>query len=200
MPVTFARPESKYRIAIVVGLARLVLPLRRDLIVSECSIRRECERPFGTAPISNLDASLVDVLVLAVARRDVDDRSGSEQLHPRWRIGTQDRLEVDLLSEPIDSAIGEHRSSKNRLRLAEIQAVTEVVRSNALMPIATEVCRVAVLFGDDDEFEVPELGSRTARRNHRSVAAGCFFPSHGVRAIDERVRARQAPARRCRVE
>src|SRR5262245_9818844 len=31
--------ESEVRIAIVVGLVRLVLPLRRDLIVSECTIR-----------------------------------------------------------------------------------------------------------------------------------------------------------------
>src|SRR5262249_11960394 len=141
---------------------------------------------FGTAPISNLHGSFVDFLVLAVARRDVDERSRSQKLHAGWCVRAKNGLEVDFLAESIYAAIAEHRSPKNRFRLAKVETVPEVVRPDAFMPVASEVRRVAVLFGDDNEFEFPEFRARTAGRHHRAIGAGCRLPSNGVGAIDER--------------
>src|SRR6185369_8454803 len=104
-------PEIVEGIAIVVGFARLVLPSRRDPIVSERTIRRQFERPFGTAPISNLHGSLVDFLVLAVARRDFHDGASRQQLHACWGVSAKNCLQMNFFTKPVYAAIREHRSA-----------------------------------------------------------------------------------------
>jgi hypothetical protein len=79
-----------------------------------------------------------------------------------------------------------HRAAQNRIGFAKIQAIAEIVRADPLVPIASKVRRVAVLFGGDNEFEIPELGARAARRDRGAIGAGRRFPANRVLAIDER--------------
>src|SRR5204863_2689276 len=66
----------------------------------------------------------------------------------------------------------------NRRLLIQIESVPEVPRLDAFVPVAAEVCDVAVFLSDDDEFQLVHFAGITRRawRNRHAVGPGNAAP------------------------
>ena len=96
---------------------------------------------------------------------------------PVGGVVAEDRLEVDLLAEAVDAAIGEHRAAQQRVLLGGVVADAELPRLDALGPVRADVGDVAVLLGRHEERElrlVPALraAQRQRRRDRDAVGVG----------------------------
>ena len=93
---------------------------------------------------------------------------GGQEPDALRRVVAEDRLEVHLLAEPVDAAIGEDRAAQQRLRLVEVERDAELPRQDAFVPVAADVGDVAVLLRRDDERELPPVARRRAARRLRA--------------------------------
>ena len=155
-----------------------------DLIVSECTIRRECERPFGTAQSPTLTLRL-SISLFGCRGCGVDDHAGAK-LHISLAYQNGEWSSVDLL-EPIDSAI----RTPILGRIGMIQFMPEV-HANALVPIAARYADAA--FSATTMNRSPESGARGCPA--QSALRRLSLPIYG----GERSIARRAPGPVCGVE
>src|SRR6185436_7043917 len=112
---------------------------------SERGLRRQRERPLRAAPLPQRQGPAVALVALAVLQGQLDLRPRAQQHDTAGRVAAQDRLEMDLFPEAVDAAVAEHGPAQERPGLGQVEARTERPGLDALVPVAADVGRVAVL-------------------------------------------------------
>ena len=158
-------------------------------IVAERALRRHGERPLGRTPRVDLDDAVVDDLVAGVGDADRDLGPLGQQLDAVGGVATQQRLDVYLLAELVDAAVGEDGSAQQRLCFVEVEFHAVVPRQHAFVPVAADVGDVAVLLGHDDEGEglpVVRIAQPRLRRDDGTVVASGARPRRTAVGTDDR--------------
>ncbi len=128
-----------------VGGAALALHGDGDGVAPEGPALRDLDRPVGGGPVVEGHRSLVHLAVVAVLEDDLGLRPGGEEGHSFGRVTPEDGLEVDLLAQLVDPAVGEDAAPEEGLGLLEVEGDTEVPAPHALVPVAHHVGRVRAL-------------------------------------------------------
>ncbi len=152
------------------------------------SLAGKRDLPLCAAPGVDLDRPLVHEPVLAVPDGDEDARTRRQERHAPRRVVAQDRLERDLLAQPVHAAIAEDGAAEHRLRLGQVEVVSEIPRQNAFVPVAAHISDVVVLLRRDDEGELPPpfgIAQRRLGGEGNAVSAGGPRPEHHVVGRDD---------------
>ena len=111
---------------------------------------------------------------------------------PSARVAAQDGLEVHLLAQPVDAAVGEDRAAQQRLRLLEVEVDAEAPGLDAFVPVAADVGDVAVLLRRDQE-----AGSSQSARGRAGRCRGASArPSASVAPLQKTALSRSRMATR----
>ena len=140
------------------------VPLARDAgrysPVSERTVRGQGERPLSAAPLVENECFSLNPASLAVLQCQSDFCAGRQQLHSARRVAAKNHLEMNFLAEFVDAAIGEQFPAKKILRFGDVVIDSERPGLDAFVPVAPDVCEIAVFFCRDDEQEAPRLVPR----------------------------------------
>ena len=184
-------PQIRTVVALIVGRGRPCRGVRRfdvDEVRAERSGRGHVDCPLGAAPAVERQRASIDFAGPAVANDGRHARAGRQQRDAARGGLPEDRLDVQRLAEPVDAAIGEHRSADRAGHGPRVVPEAELPGRDAFVPVAGRIRDVAVLLGHRDERQLPRPidVAQADRRHGDAIGARRAAPRDLLVGADER--------------